>query len=689
MKSTQVKNMLDFNDAPQQREPYSNVKPLPLDPIAVFINAMAEHGLTAENINPIGEIQRFDVDKRNDKAGWYILHASDSFHGGSFGNWKTGFKTNFCSKERRLLSDAESAEYQRIIEENRKQRKAEEKKQNEKAQKSALKIWDDATTEINHPYLIKKKVPAFNIRQNKNELIIPIKDIDGKFWTVQRILLNGEKRFLFGGKKKNNFFTIPGNENICICEGYATGATIHQATGATIIITFDTGNIKPVAKIIRKKSPTADIAICADNDQFTVGNPGGKYAESAAKAISARVIIPQFKDLSSKPTDFNDLANTEGVDAVKSQMVDPLEKQSFPPLTSDVTRVQGRLKAKPEPIEFILNYNQQGLMPKGVVGALTATGGTGKSFFLLALADALASGTSFGPIKALRQTPTLFVAGEDTQDEIDRRLWNICKGVFSTDLYACSVYGEVGPLMRLDGNVPTKADGFVWLESTIQGHEGLEVLILDPKSRFYGLDENNPEHSTQWIQNLEYLSKKYALTILFSHHTSKENSGKISQNMSRGSSAIVDGCRWQGGLIRMDEKKGAGFGLDEKECRLYVEFDTPKSNYSADLPRSIFYKRCENGSLKYANPVQDKMEKMAPVLLEMLKNDPTKYTKKDLIKEKNGSDIAREMKEKLSNFRRTKDMEQVINYLLNTKKIYEGYDENNSRGRDRIVLFCE
>ena len=95
---------------------------------------------------------------------------------------------------------------------------------------------------------------------------------------------------------------------------------------------------------------------------------------------------------------------------------------------------------------------------------------------------------TLGPINAPDPIRTLVLIGEDPQDELDRRLWDIAKGQFPDLLHACSVYGEVGPLMRLDGNIPTRADGFKWLEETIQGHPGLELLILDPKSRFYGLE---------------------------------------------------------------------------------------------------------------------------------------------------------------------------------------------------------
>lgn len=654
----------DFNTAlPQER-----YKPpvVLTDPIEAFRAELAKHSLAPESIVADGTLQRFDVDKRNDKAGWYVLH-SGQFFGGMFGNWITGDQVKWCSVSTLEMNDHDAAEYQRIITEASRQRKKEKERLQKQAQKTAHQRWEKATYVINHEYLKAKNVKSCGLKQYGNDIIVPVYDADGTLWTLQRIRPDGKKKFLFGGKIQGCFFTIPGNGHIYICEGYSTGATIHEATGGTVVIAFNAGNLKPVAKEIRKKT-LKNITICADNDQWKVGNPGVTFAESAAKEVNADVVIPQFENIENKPTDFNDLANLSGLDAVKSQIVKPWEKQAFPPLLAQNTKVTGRLIVRPAPIEFIAKYDNQGLIPRGIVGVVTATGGTGKSFFLLQLAYALAGGYGIGPVRAVKPTPVLYVAGEDAQDEIDRRLWNIGNGQFPAELHACSVYGEVGPLMRLDGNVPVRADGFRWLEATIQNHPGLEVLILDPKSRFYGLDENNSDHATQWIQSLEFLSKKYELTLLFSHHTSKNDGAKISQNMSRGSSAIVDGCRWQAGLVRMDDITAGKLGIQHP--RLYVEFNAPKSNYAPDIPSSVFFKRNEYGILEYVNVKGEGLKAISLVFLEIYKNEKTEYTKRELERDDYCKDIRDELKEQFPGFKRDK-MPKIINWLIEKNMVEE------------------
>jgi replicative DNA helicase len=183
---------------------------------------------------------------------------------------------------------------------------------------------------------------------------------------------------------------------------------------------------------------------------------------------------------------------------------------------------------------------------------------------------------------------------------------------------------------------------------------------------------------------LETLSKKYGVTILFSHHTSKDTAGVISQNMSRGSSAIVDGCRWQAGLVRMDAKTAERFCVENP--RDYVLFDAPKSNYAADLPAAICFKRGESGVLEYCEPGCEIRNEMAEALLEMLTNDTTKYSRRDLIDQVMGRDVARDMKAKFPGFVRSKDMKNTIDHLMKTKRLFEVASGTDGAGKPKMVL---
>lgn len=652
--------MLDFNNTTSSTASAS------------FEDFLTEKGFNIPETIPDGKLHRFDIDKKNDSAGWYVLYCEDGFSGGTAGNWKTGEKFNWTSHQKDKLNFIEQTKIQSMIDRAEHKRKSEQIKNWENTRKKANKIWKESEPVNDHPYLKKKGVSSHYLRKDKHgNLVVPVLDIKDKIHSLQ--LISDKKKFLKFGKIEGHFFSLGSDSSkIFIVEGYSTGASVYSAMGGMVICCFNTSNMMKVCKNIRKKYPYSDIVICADNDQWTTKkidgksipfNPGAICANDAAKKIRAKVVIPEFKDVSERPTDFNDLHSLEGLDVVKNQLFISVVKKPLSPLSDEDTKISGRLVRKPDPMEFILHYKNQGILPKGVVGVLNATGGTSKTFWLLNLAYVVSRGGVWGPINSREARKTLVVCGEDDQSEVDRRLWSIGKGNFPSMLHVTSVYGEVGPLMQMDGNLPVRALGFVWLEETIQKHPGLELLILDPKSRFYGLDENNSDHSTQWIQSLEYLSKKYHINIMFSHHTSKQAGNEIGQNMGRGSSAIVDGCRWQGGMVRMGQKLADKYQI--RDPRNYIIFDMPKSNYTADIPEQMIFKRDNNGVLLFVNPENDIKQAMLDEFICILNTySHQNLSRRDMNKEKTGEHISTEMKEVFSGFRRRRDMDAVINFGL-------------------------
>jgi len=285
-----------------------------------FKDKMAKSGLLIDQPIADKRIHRFDIDKPGDKAGWYILF-DGNFSAGIAGNWKTGERIKWCSKNFSKMNKVEKSEYRKKIASAKKLYEEDLKTQHAAAKAEAMKIWENAKpASVDHPYLKKKKVKSFGLRVFESGLVLPAFDENGELWTVQTIRPDGQKRFLTGGKKRGCYFRIPGNDVLRIAEGYATGATIHLATGATVFVAFDSGNLKPVSLIVRRKHPDREITICADNDLWKEGNPGLKKAKEAAMEINGKVIIPEFKNVESKPTDFNDLHIIEGLDVVKAQL---------------------------------------------------------------------------------------------------------------------------------------------------------------------------------------------------------------------------------------------------------------------------------------------------------------------------------------------------------------------------------
>jgi len=233
-------------------------------------------------------------------------------------------------------------------------------------QRSA-ELWKLSREEMpaDHPYLIKKRVKPYGIRwqQSGNLLVIPVQDMAGTLHGLQFIDPEGSKRFKSDTDKLGHFHRIPGKGKIVICEGYATGASIHEATGFCVLVAFDAGNLLPVSTAAREKWQDRQIIIAADDDYATAGNPGLTKATAAARAITGLLAIPSFPDNRGvKDTDFNDMARLTTPEAVRAcidgtAIVTPAPAEENPaeaatesnldPLTVAVNRL-----AKLSPLEY-------------------------------------------------------------------------------------------------------------------------------------------------------------------------------------------------------------------------------------------------------------------------------------------------------------------------------------------------
>ncbi|WP_323901732.1 DUF927 domain-containing protein [Aeromonas caviae] len=147
-------------------------------------------------------------------------------------------------------------------------------------------------------------------------LVITLTNEAGELVNVQLIRADGTKRYLAGGQKTGAFHFIEGGALVAICEGYATGLSVHQATGASLYCGMDCGNLAAVAQIARRQHPEARILLCGDNDADTQGNPGKTKAEHAAAVIGGLVALPpEFSG------DWNDYHQAHGLTKTKEAIM--------------------------------------------------------------------------------------------------------------------------------------------------------------------------------------------------------------------------------------------------------------------------------------------------------------------------------------------------------------------------------
>lgn len=222
----------------------------------------------------------------------------------------------------------------------------------EAAAVAAGAAWQAGTDTGQSDYLVQKSVSAHGLRFGIDSVIlVPLRDAAGKLWNLQSIHPDGRKRFLKDGRKSGLWHllgSVPapaavvgagardsalGGEHagdhaaaefvMLVAEGYATAASLHEATGYPCAVAFDAGNLDKVARALRHHYPAALLVLCGDDDQATFtktgNNPGKIKASTAAVAVQGLAIFPA--DLAADQSDFNDMAKSHGLDAVRECVV--------------------------------------------------------------------------------------------------------------------------------------------------------------------------------------------------------------------------------------------------------------------------------------------------------------------------------------------------------------------------------
>ena len=292
-----------------------------------FLQAMAACGIAPSKpleFVPDLKIRRFrvDGDKPGSRNGWFWCCVESGFYAGAFGSWKTGVSEIWVSKDKREFSSDERRIWKLRVEEMAQKRDAEIAALQAAAAEKAKKLWERAKPAFAncHPYLTEKGVKPYGLRLMGKSLLVPVRDSDGELVNLQFIFPEGKKVFLTGGKIKGCYMAI-GKPNgvLCIGEGFATGASVREATNHAVAIAFFADNLLSVARVLQEKFPDITIVCCADNDIATEGNPGLSKARECAEQVGGVLAVAEFQDQptdGSVWTDFNDMHVQIGLAAV-------------------------------------------------------------------------------------------------------------------------------------------------------------------------------------------------------------------------------------------------------------------------------------------------------------------------------------------------------------------------------------
>lgn len=311
-------------------------------PMAFFVEKMQEAGLVINKYPEINRSTRVAVqgDKAGQTSGWYKIH-TDGVPVCLFQNWRTG------DGVQKLVAPSTKIDMSIDLE---------KVKVNTEAMAAKLSSQEEATKQLHAEvaknvqerlavykeserteYIQNKGIPVFKgvYATNRGATVVPLSDIDGNVKTMQTILPTGTKMFEKGGELKGSMHVINADNladakgGIVVCEGFATGATIREATNGHfgVVCAMTSHNLLDVAKAVSEKYPDKPLIIAGDNDRFNVnGNVGRLTAEAVAKELGAKVVIPEFQE-NDRGSDFNDLKKSEGLDKVKEVFRQVLQKK--------------------------------------------------------------------------------------------------------------------------------------------------------------------------------------------------------------------------------------------------------------------------------------------------------------------------------------------------------------------------
>lgn len=338
---------------------------------ADVLEQLSNHGLLVADIDvDTDRVRRCPTtDHPREKRGWYWLSTitigSDPHIVGAYGIYvgnDNGKQKIFISRQQtdRLTDDQRKAlaAQQQIA---RKKAETGRRRQNDRAAARAKNAWDKLSASGSSPYLTAKNVEAFGVRfGQQGELVIPMRDDSDSIRGLQIILPAGHPRIAKIGRNKEFFPAGLGmsgtwhhigdhpRDLLLVTEGYATGASLHQATGYPVAVLWSANNLLAGSKALRKKYPRCRLLICADDDALQTCSACGQYtpvvtdvclhcqqphrkqnagitcAQAAALAVSAAWIAPIFAGPRPEDrkgdTDFNDLHTAQGLRSVGAQI---------------------------------------------------------------------------------------------------------------------------------------------------------------------------------------------------------------------------------------------------------------------------------------------------------------------------------------------------------------------------------
>ena len=350
------------------------------------LGQFADHGLEPAQPLTFGKLTRCKTtqDKGKEKNGWYVIHEhrtekNEVLIFGSFGDWRSGDSNKIKVKAGRMSQ--EERDVMRARQEEGKRRAAEiAANAARRAANRASGLFKRMPEKGRSAYLDRKQIVGMGVRYapRSGALLVPMSNARDQIVGLQVIYpekqldTGRDKSYWPYGMSKEGAFHLIGphpepGEPVLVCEGYATGVSLHMATSLAVAIAFDAGNLSVVAKAMRERFPGRAMIVCRDDDWKTKRpngepwNPGEEKGSNAALIVGGQVVGPVFSgERDIKWTDFNDLHCAEGLDAVRRQVLSVVRPPAAGGWKDQLARTEnGSLIAHMQNVELILGNDER------------------------------------------------------------------------------------------------------------------------------------------------------------------------------------------------------------------------------------------------------------------------------------------------------------------------------------------
>lgn len=248
---------------------------------------------------------------------------------------------------------------------------------------------------------------------------------------------------------------------------------------------------------------------------------------------------------------------------------------------------------EPPKLDFVLCG-----LAAGTVGNIASPGATGKSFAAVEMAMGVACAEADNRLLGVangQEGKVVVFNAEDPEAVIKNRLHSIGRHLDDSSRRQVLANVEIYTLLGEVHNIMCPQ----FMAEVIKICKNKRLVIFDTFTRFHQLNENDNGQMSQVISFYEKIATDTGAAVLFLHHNSKGavlSGQQVSQQATRGASAITDNCRWQGYLQAMSVEEERENGLEEGARKRFVKFGGNKENYGLATAERWF-ERVEGGVL--------------------------------------------------------------------------------------------